>query len=34
MWFLIDKSAAGRLDDCQVKIADFGVLLAKDTKKE
>ncbi len=33
MWFLVDKSVAGGLDDWEVKIADFGVLLGKDAKK-
>jgi len=33
MWFLIDKSGAGGLDDWEVKIADFVVLLGKGAKK-
>ncbi len=32
MWFLVDKSGVGGLDDWEVKIADFVVLLAKDAK--
>ena len=31
--FLLDKSGAGGLDDWEVKIADFVVLLGKDAKK-
>ncbi len=31
--FLVDKSVAGGLDDWDVKIADFVVLLGKDAKK-
>ncbi len=31
--FLVDKSGAGGLDDWEVKIADFVVLLGKDAKK-
>ncbi len=33
VWFLVDKLVAGGLDDWEVKIADFGVLLGKDAKK-
>ncbi len=33
MWFLVDKSVAGGLDDWDVKIADFVVLLGKDVKR-
>ena len=32
-WFLVDKSGGVGLDDWEVKIADFVVLLAKDAKK-
>ncbi len=32
-WFLVDKLVAGGLDDWEVKIADFVVLLGKDAKK-
>ena len=32
-WFLVDKVVAGGLDDWEVKIADFVVLLGKDAKK-
>ncbi len=31
-WFLVDKAGAGGLDDWEVKIADFVVLLGKDAK--
>ncbi len=30
---MVDKSGGGGLDDWEVKIADFVVLLAKDAKK-
>ncbi len=33
MWILVDKSGGGGLDDWEVKIADFVVLLGKDAKK-
>ncbi len=32
MWFLVDKLGGGGLDDWEVKIADFVVLLGKDAK--
>ncbi len=32
-WFLVDKFGGGGLDDWEVKIADFVVLLGKDAKK-
>ena len=32
-WFLVDKLVAGGLDDWEVKIADFVVLLGKVAKK-
>jgi hypothetical protein len=32
-WFLVDKLVAGGLDDWEVKIADFVVLLGKNAKK-
>ncbi len=31
-WFLVDKLGGGGLDDWEVKIADFVVLLGKDAK--
>ncbi len=33
MWFLVDKSGGVGLDDWEVKIAGFFVLLVKDAKK-
>jgi hypothetical protein len=33
LYFLVDKSVAGGLDDWEVEIADFVVVLAKDAKK-
>ena len=33
-WFLLDKSGGGGLDDWEVKIADFVVVLGKDAKKK
>ena len=32
-WFLVDKSGGGGLDDWEVKIADFVVLLGKAANK-
>ncbi len=33
VYFLVDKSVAGGLDDWEVEIADFVVLLGKDAKR-
>ncbi len=33
MWFFVDKVGGGGLDDWEVKIVDFVVLLGKDAKK-